>query len=107
LADGVARLSAPDVLALQQLAGHLEEGVAGPLREPVDGGAVDQAREHAAALAKRVSNWREADDNVQICAHALEEEREERILRLLHAGRLASCSNLHSRGPAALDALRT
>ena len=53
---------------------HLFERGLWPWQEPVDGAAVDQAGEHARAVAELASHGREAEHEVQVRADAVEEE---------------------------------
>ena len=53
-----------------------EERVARPLGEPVDGAAVDERGKHATARAKRVAHRAHAQHDVQVVAHAVDEEGE-------------------------------
>ena len=53
----------------QELGGHSVQGVSGPLAEPVNGGAVDQAGELAQALPELPSHWAEAQHHVQVTLH--------------------------------------
>ena len=44
-----------------------------PLREPVDGAAVDKGGEHSAARAEGVSDWTHAEDDVQFVLDTADE----------------------------------
>lgn len=68
-------LGRDDTRLLAELpSGHLVQRVGRPLREPVDGGAVDEAREHAAALAEGITHRAEAQHNMQVGTNTLQEE---------------------------------
>ena len=54
--------------------GHLFERGLRPRQEPVDGAAVDQAGEHARAVAELGAHGREAEHEVQVRADTVEEE---------------------------------
>eukprot|EP00955_Chlamydomonas_euryale_P082874 363771-Chlamydomonas_euryale.AAC.22 len=97
LADGGLHVVAAQVLVRQLLRRDLEQRVAGPLGKPVDGGAVDEARKHAAALAERLAHRRHAQHNVQVGAHTLQEECKQLVLRLASARGLGSVAHLRAR----------
>eukprot|EP00983_Pelagomonas_calceolata_P134873 1162101-Pelagomonas_calceolata.AAC.16 len=42
---------------------------------PIDCGAIDKAREHTAALTEGLSNRTQAEDDMEVGAHALQEKR--------------------------------
>ena len=54
--------------------GHREQRLLRPLGEPVDGTAVDDRGEHAAARAEGRADGRHTEHNVQVVAHAVDEE---------------------------------
>lgn len=53
----------------QELGGHSVQCISGPLTEPVNGGAVDQAGELAQALPELPSHRAEAQHHVQVALH--------------------------------------
>ena len=57
-----------------ELAGHGHERVLGPRHEPVDGAAVDEPRELLRAAAELHAHRREAQHDVEVLAHAVDEE---------------------------------
>mmetsp|Transcript_24325 Transcript_24325/g.56058 ORF Transcript_24325/g.56058 Transcript_24325/m.56058 type:complete len:393 (+) Transcript_24325:3925-5103(+) len=69
----------------EELLADGREGVGGPCVEPVDRGAVDQAGVEAAARAERLADRRHGEHDVQVRAHALDEEAPEVVRRLLKA----------------------
>ena len=63
-----------DLNRLKDLARDGEQRFVWPAVEPVDGAAVDQRGEHAAAHAESAADGRHAEDDVQVGAHAADEE---------------------------------
>lgn len=59
--------------ALDKPLGHADEGRLRPREEPVDGGAVDEGGEVAAADPKSISHGGHAEDNVEVLPHAGDE----------------------------------
>ena len=53
----------------QELGGHSVQGIPGPLAEPVNGGAVDQAGELAQPLSELSSHRAEAQHHVQVALY--------------------------------------
>ena len=60
---------------VEELGGHLAQRVLGPGQEPVDGRAVHQRGVHARAVAEARADGRHGQHDVQVRAHALDEER--------------------------------
>ena len=70
------------------------ERVLGPLVEPVDRAAVDDAREHAAARAERGPDRRKGEHHVQVFAHELHKVGHDVVARQrAHAGLLRARTN--------------
>ncbi|KAA6425813.1 MAG: hypothetical protein FRX49_04188 [Trebouxia sp. A1-2] len=67
----------------QELGGHSVQGIPGPLAEPVNGGAVDQAGELAQPLSELSSHRAEAQHHAW--PHLLQEEAVELVLIAVHA----------------------
>ena len=68
-----------------EVRGHRRERLLGPRQEPVDGAAVDQTREGLGARAELGPDGREAEREVEVGAHALDEEGPQVVLRRLRA----------------------
>ena len=77
------------VQVAQEALRHANEGRRGPAVEPVDGGAVDERGELAAADAQRVAHGGHAQDDVQLVSHARHEVGQAVVARLHHALGLA------------------
>ena len=60
---------------VEEVPGHGPERVLGPLREPVDGAAVDQGGEHAQPRAEGIPNGRHAQHHVEVCLAPPDEVR--------------------------------
>lgn len=72
-----------------------EKGITRPLGEPIDGAAVDQAREHTASRAERIAYRTHAQHDVEVVSDSVDEKIE-------YAVAVAFCdSSLFSRGSTA------
>jgi len=76
--DAGATFVARHVDLAQELRGDRKQGVLGPGLQPVDGAAVHQRGELADSGAEAVADRRHRHHHVQVLAHRLHEEVEER-----------------------------
>ena len=70
-----------DLEVAHEVARDVGERLLGPRQEPVDGAAVDERGELLRARAELVADGREAEDEVQVGAHAVDEEGPQLVLR--------------------------
>ena len=79
--DGLVRLVRAKVHLLQKAAADAQEGLSRPAAVPIDGAAVDERRELAAARAEGLADGRHAQHDVQVVTHAVDEGRPAHIAR--------------------------
>ena len=91
---------ASKVNRLERVLGDAEQRLFRPLGEPIDGAAVDDGREHATSRAEGAANGTHAQHDVQVVAHAVDEELVDGV-----AVALGDADLLGSRATADDDAL--
>mmetsp|Transcript_36696 Transcript_36696/g.116794 ORF Transcript_36696/g.116794 Transcript_36696/m.116794 type:complete len:681 (+) Transcript_36696:3332-5374(+) len=92
--DGILDHFVAKVDLLEVALGHREQRVPRPLIEPVDGAAVDERGEHAAAHAEGVADGRHGEDDVQVLADELHKVRVDSVAALRLARRLGEWAHL-------------